>query len=104
MTIHRQRGSLSELAQTNRDVSDSDEAAQNTRDSEVVAGQIDINSYRLKQLDDALLKIEGGTYGICFDCGDAISAKRLIALPMATKCIECKREGEQRSSLHPRSR
>ena len=43
----------------------------------------------LRQIQDALARIEEQSYGICQDCGTQISAKRLEALPWATCCIHC---------------
>lgn len=37
----------------------------------------------------ALESVEAGTYGVCIDCGQDISAKRLEHYPDATRCIEC---------------
>lgn len=44
----------------------------------------------LKQLDDALQRIDNGTYGICRVCGKEISYKRLEAVPTTTICFDCK--------------
>ena len=38
---------------------------------------------------DALKRIESNTYGICEECDEEISAKRLAALPWAKYCINC---------------
>ncbi len=43
----------------------------------------------LTQINEALVKLENGTYGRCERCGGSISAARLEALPYATLCIEC---------------
>ena len=43
----------------------------------------------IQQIKTALSRIETGTYGTCEKCGDEIAAKRLEALPYATKCIKC---------------
>ncbi len=43
------------------------------------------------QIDDALRRMEQGTYGICQRCGDPIDFDRLEALPYATFCMDCKR-------------
>jgi DnaK suppressor protein len=43
----------------------------------------------LKQIDEALEKIEAGTYGICERCHKPIAPARLEALPYATLCIDC---------------
>ena len=49
----------------------------------------------LSAIDDALKRIEGGTFGVCVNCGKAISEDRLAALPWATTCIDCKRLEER---------
>jgi RNA polymerase-binding protein DksA len=43
----------------------------------------------LSQIDDALAKIDAGTYGVCDRCGQAIAPARLEALPYATLCVSC---------------
>ncbi|NJD57740.1 MAG: RNA polymerase-binding protein DksA [Nitrospirae bacterium] len=44
----------------------------------------------LKKIDEALERIDSGTFGICDDCGNEIDLKRLEARPVTTMCIECK--------------
>jgi RNA polymerase-binding protein DksA len=43
----------------------------------------------LAQVEEALGKIEAGTYGVCDRCDKEIPAARLEALPYATLCVEC---------------
>ena len=43
----------------------------------------------LQEIEDALAKLDAGTYGVCEDCGDAISEARLEAKPAARLCINC---------------
>lgn len=43
----------------------------------------------LLQINEALLRIENNSYGICVGCEDAISSARLQALPYANTCIGC---------------
>jgi len=43
----------------------------------------------LRELQEALRRIEQGTYGICAECEEAISAKRLNAVPWAKYCVSC---------------
>ncbi len=44
---------------------------------------------KLRQIEEALRRIEEGLYGVCQDCGEEISAKRLAAVPWARLCIVC---------------
>ncbi len=46
------------------------------------------------KIKDAIERIENGTYGICEECGEDISEKRLRARPVTTLCIDCKKRQE----------
>jgi len=48
----------------------------------------------IKKIKKALDRIENGTFGICEKCGEEISAKRLMARPVTTLCIDCKTKEE----------
>lgn len=50
----------------------------------------------IMKIQDAIDRIEDGTYGICETCGEEIGQKRLEARPVTTQCIDCKTEAEQR--------
>ncbi len=49
----------------------------------------------LKKIDEAIARIEDGTYGVCESCGGQIGTKRLEARPVTTLCIECKTQQEE---------
>jgi RNA polymerase-binding protein DksA len=49
----------------------------------------------LAAIDEALTRIEEGTFGTCARCGQAIAEERLEAIPYATRCIDCKRLEER---------
>ena len=49
----------------------------------------------LKKIDYALAKIENGTFGICENCEEEVSLKRLDARPETTLCIRCKEDQEK---------
>lgn len=46
----------------------------------------------LDYLDEALQRVEAGTYGICRTCKGPIARARLEAVPTATQCIDCKKK------------
>jgi DnaK suppressor protein len=50
----------------------------------------------LRQVTEALERIAGGKYGVCLACNEAISPKRLAALPWAALCFECQQATENR--------
>ncbi len=49
----------------------------------------------LDKITKALAKIEGGEFGVCEECGQEISLKRLEARPETTLCIQCKEDQER---------
>jgi DnaK suppressor protein len=49
----------------------------------------------LLDIDECLRKMKEGTYGICEDCGEEISARRLSVLPTAVLCIDCQENKEK---------
>ncbi len=53
----------------------------------------------IKKIENALEKIENGTYGLCESCGTAIEFKRLDARPVTTLCIDCKIEQEEEEKM-----
>ncbi len=44
---------------------------------------------RLDEVEQALVKLDQGSYGVCESCGRPIDAARLEALPSARRCIAC---------------
>lgn len=53
----------------------------------------------LKKIDEALARIEEGTFGECDSCGEDIGLLRLEARPTATHCVSCKEEQERKETL-----
>ena len=49
-------------------------------------------------LDEALQRIEEGTFGLCRVCGGEIGRPRLEAVPTATQCISCKSKDDKLGS------
>jgi len=52
---------------------------------------------RLKSIEEALRKLEEGTYGYCEECGEPIPIKRLKVLPFARYCVRCQEKIEKLS-------
>jgi DnaK suppressor protein len=53
----------------------------------------------LKKVEEALRRIEEGTFGLCEACEEEIGLKRLEARPTATLCVSCKEE-QERKEVH----
>ena len=56
---------------------------------DLAVGTIERQEQMVAEIDEALTRIEKGTYGECVTCGDPISARRLKALPEARYCLHC---------------
>src|SRR6476620_8215468 len=62
---------------------------------------IQMKSETLNKVNDALVRLDHGSYGNCFDCGEEIGEKRLRALPFAVRCKDCE---EARETAEQRER
>lgn len=56
----------------------------------------------MNKIEEALDRIDDGSFGICEGCGEDIAIKRLEARPVAQYCIECKTQQEQREKAQGR--
>jgi DnaK suppressor protein len=64
--------------------------------SQVFAQQRDLalrdrSDNQLMLVDEALARLDDGTFGACVRCGNPIAPERLEALPWAARCIDCQR-------------
>jgi DnaK suppressor protein len=57
-------------------------------------------SLYLKKIDEALLRIQEGTFGACTSCEEDIELKRLEARPTTNLCFTCKEESERSERIH----
>ena len=71
-----------------------EERAQDEAASDVLARREEHDFRRIRAIQDALDRIDEGTYGCCTSCGEHIAMGRLLALPEASLCAECAREAE----------
>ncbi len=75
-------------------------------DQATLESDIDMNLH-IKERDNKLImkikkaleRIDNGTYGVCEECGEEITEKRLKARPVTEVCINCKREQENQEKL-----
>ena len=49
----------------------------------------------MQLVDEALARVEGGSFGVCIACGSAIQARRLEAVPWTRYCISCQEKQEE---------
>lgn len=96
------RENLGELTEASPTPVDPIEASEGPQDFEESA--VDVNEMEderairanerelLQQVNQALARIDNGTYGICANCNRPINEKRLEAIPWASLCLDCEEQ------------
>ena len=79
---------------SNAPIDPADRASQKT-EIDISIGLAENEANLRTEIDAALDRVNRGTFGICEECGTAIGAKRLSAIPYARFCIRCERRIEQ---------
>ena len=83
------------------EVLDAVESAEADIQEDLEFALVQMKSETLNKITDALTRLEQGTYGNCFECGEEIAEKRLKALPFAVRCKDCE---EARENAEQRER
>jgi DnaK suppressor protein len=68
---------------------DTVEVAVRTLEQDVTVATANLRSRMLKEIERALARCAGGTYGLCEACREEISPPRLKAIPWARYCLTC---------------
>ena len=76
------------------EVLDAVESAEADIQEDLEFALVQMKSETLNKINDALVRLEQGNYGNCFDCGEEIAEKRLRALPFAVRCKDCEEARE----------
>ncbi len=72
--------------------SDEGDLSQQHHEEWIFLNRNTIDMKLLREISDALDRLEHGQYGICLECEEPISAKRLDAVPWARYCVTCQEE------------
>jgi DnaK suppressor protein len=62
---------------------------QDATERDIAIRTVDRESNLLREVEAALRRIRDGSFGSCISCGEAISSKRLAAVPWAPRCVHC---------------
>jgi DnaK suppressor protein len=68
---------------------------QNGQERDLAIGTLDRDSRLLREVRAALKRIDAGKFGICLDCEQDISRKRLVAVPWTASCIVCQEASDR---------
>ncbi|MCL7487636.1 MAG: RNA polymerase-binding protein DksA [Desulfobulbaceae bacterium] len=93
---------LSEMTTQNGNIPDPNDRATVESDRNFELRIRDRERKLMNKIEEALGRIDEGTYGICEGCGEDIAEKRLEARPVAKFCIDCKTKQEQREKAQGR--
>ena len=95
------RGVRADGAEKPHDVMDQGETSEVDIQDEIEFALLQLKAETLHKIDVALRRLEEGTYGQCFECGDQIPEVRLRALPFAVRCMDCE-EAREAAALRER--
>ena len=88
------RGVRAEGAEKPHEVMDQGEASEVDIQEDIELALIQMKAETLNKINEALARLEEGTYGYCFECGEEIAQPRLRALPFAVRCKDCEEARE----------
>ena len=105
MLIERQREIMHEVqgkirdvraegADKDHEVLDPGETSEVDIQEDIEFALIQMKAETLNKINEALARLEEGTYGNCFECGEEIAQPRLRALPFAVRCKDCEEARE----------
>jgi DnaK suppressor protein len=75
-------------------VLDAAETSESDIQDDIEFALIQMKAETLNKIEEALRRLEEGTFGYCFECGEEITEKRLRALPFAVRCKDCEEARE----------
>ena len=84
-----------------REVLDQGESSEVDIQDDIEFALIQMKSETLNKINEAIRRLDEGTYGNCFECGDEVAEPRLRALPFAVRCKDCE---EARETAEQRER
>src|SRR5262245_40457296 len=95
---HDKLRSLREAVPADADqVKDAEEQTMDDLVRDVDFALMEMKSETLARIDEAMRRLEHGSYGVCAECGTEIAEARLKALPFATLCRSCQERHESQA-------
>jgi DnaK suppressor protein len=89
-----------ELALSPDDLPDETDLAASEINQNLVFKLRDRERQLLAKIDEALARIDDGTFGTCVDCEEPIEVRRLEARPVSDLCIACKERQEHKEKIY----
>lgn len=89
---NRNRGSIA--IETSADELD---RIQHGQERDLAMGALDRDCKLMREVRSALIRVDAGIYGICSDCQEDITVRRLTAVPWTASCIVCRQAADSMS-------
>jgi DnaK suppressor protein len=89
-----------ELALSPDDLPDETDLAASEINQNLIFKLRDRERQLLSKIDEALGRMDEGSFGTCMDCEEPIEPRRLEARPVSTLCIACKEKQEHREKIY----
>jgi DnaK suppressor protein len=85
-----------------KEAHDSGDEATAELESTISLAHMSRHLQEVRECQDALQRLEHGTYGLCVDCGEEVELNRLKATPVSSRCLSCqsKEEHEHNENHH----
>jgi DnaK suppressor protein len=80
------------------EVRDAEEQSVDDFVQEVDFALMEMKSQTLSKIDEAIQRLDDGSYGVCAECGGEIAEARLAALPFAALCRSCQEQQEEKEA------
>ena len=80
-------------------IQDSADEAYNIYNKNIMLGKVETDALKLQLVEQALIRIQNDTYGVCIECEEQINSKRLEYVPFARYCTDCKSELERKGMI-----
>jgi uncharacterized protein (DUF302 family)/RNA polymerase-binding transcription factor DksA len=99
LALEVRAGAEKRAADRGGNVPDTGELAADDVARDVAMAEVDRDAAEIAAIDDALERLDRGTYGRCIDCGTTIPRPRLAQNPEAARCVACQGHRERDSAL-----
>ena len=73
-------------------MADPDDLAVQSHEEWIFLNRNSIDTMLLREIQESLARIDAGAFGLCLECEEPISQKRLTAIPWARHCVTCQEE------------
>lgn len=85
------------VTETDMEIGDEVDTATQSNEREIQFELGALDTKMIQDIDNALAKMENGTFGLCECCDEPIPSARINALPWVRYCVKCQEEAEKNS-------